>query len=328
MCMISNLISIFATLHLNIIKHASHAYVLQMISFYFVLFFLNTQTWLLYFNKKWTYFVMQLKWQQLINPSVLQKGHKNNWYIMTRYKYGNIWYISKTFGIIHFITIIITTIIIYCTIDTKSWQLQIFGVISLFEIFFIFIAFFVIIIKKTPHSLEDVFHIQWESKCLCKIWIIGFIFALIIAIIAAYFGQHQDEYRAKLWSVLLLHELLIMITASSIISTVILISKNTQNHSKKHSIRDLSGNSSNTISDRLQIGITTLMSNNSSASNHSNNSNQTFNKKCIKLEQVLTNKKGVNLFMRYLARELRYNKSISYKPSTYFFEITLLFAGV
>ena len=211
MCMISNLIAIFATLYLDIQLHASHAYVLQMISVYFILVFLNTRTWLLYFNKKWTYFVMQLKWQQLINPKVLEKGHKNNWYIMTRYRYGNLSYIYKSFTIIHIIAIFISTIAIYLIIDSSSWQLQISGVIALFEIYLIFIAFYVIIRRKTPHDFQDVFHIQWENNCLSKLWFIGSILTMFVSIIAAYFSGMKNKHQCKLWTIALLLIILIIV---------------------------------------------------------------------------------------------------------------------
>eukprot|EP01084_Bolivina_argentea_P254699 428254_1 len=294
-CMMSNAISLFATLYMDEIFGSCHANILTIISIYFALCFLNIKTWLIYFHSKWMYYILQLKWQQLINPKVLHKGHKNNWYIINRFKYGNLLYIYKTFGFLHLIPIIINIPFIYLINDVKSWQLRMSCVVVLFEIFFIYISFNIYIVQKTLFSKKkDTFHIYLENNIQSKIWFIGSILAMIICMIIAVI--QTNEYDQKLWRICLYHEQLIIFVTSSVISTVFLVCKD----NKSDEIKD-------GIMNRVPLQL------NTSSNNISNNtmSVESLSKE-ITLEFVLSSKKLINIFIRHLAREYSIETLLSY----------------
>ena len=95
---------------------------------------------------------------------------------------------------------------------------------------------------------------------------------MLISSVAAYYSGNGDDYRRKLWTVALLHTLLIIITASSLISIVFLVSK--CGESDQHNLND-------NIHERVAYIILILYSNNSF---NSNNKNNFINWKCVMLK--------------------------------------------
>ena len=69
--------------------------ILFIICWWILLFFLTVKNWMIYFKYKWTYFTLQVNWQQIINPNISEELKKTNWYIRNNHKYGNLKYICK-----------------------------------------------------------------------------------------------------------------------------------------------------------------------------------------------------------------------------------------
>ena len=79
-------------------------------AFFLLLFYLNTRSWMIYYQYYWNYYALQLDWQQIINSNFVEEQHRNNWFIKNKHKYGNLRFVIKLFGTIHFIAFAIMVI--------------------------------------------------------------------------------------------------------------------------------------------------------------------------------------------------------------------------
>eukprot|EP01083_Nonionella_stella_P007582 21862_1 len=148
------------------------------ISWWSLLLFLNTRNWIIYFKYKWTYYELQLEWQQIINPDITQIEKAKNWFISNP-KYGKVRFVYKVFGVLHFIGCCLSTIgtlmrILYTHDITYTIIGSIFIIISLVPA----IMFYAFIVCKTP-SFNDYFLIHWESAIQSKISILLVIVFII-----------------------------------------------------------------------------------------------------------------------------------------------------
>ena len=189
-----------------------------------VLFFLNTKNWMIYYKYFWTYYTLQLKWQQIINPNISEELKKTNWYIRNIKTCGNLSYIFKLFGIIH---------IIGCCMCMAAMYI---GLLSMHESIFILtvtivlyscslvpaILFYTIIVCKTP-SFDDAFYLHWECKVHRNI-LIMFIVSFIVIIIVI--GCTQSN---NIVSPIAVTSMTIVFYLMSYVSTTMIIKKNKKN---------------------------------------------------------------------------------------------------
>eukprot|EP01084_Bolivina_argentea_P023739 44342_1 len=131
-----------------------------------IFFFLNVKNWIIHNRYKWQYFTLQLKWQRIINPNIVEIAHKNNWYIRNNYKYGNLYNIYKRFAMLHSLNFIIGVTLLVIRMEKvltpKSNLMVASGVIAMVN-FLLPWLIYIIIVCSTP-SFNDIFFIHWESK--------------------------------------------------------------------------------------------------------------------------------------------------------------------
>ena len=143
-----------------------------LFSWYLILYFLIIKSWKLHYKYKFSFYSLQLKWQQLINSNIVETSQKTNWYIHNNHKYGNLKYIIKRgaifagLGYIWFIVYFITDLIpllaigFFCTL--------------------LFIVFYIIIICKTPYQ-KDTYFFHWESQTHSRLLSLCFLILVIMA---------------------------------------------------------------------------------------------------------------------------------------------------
>ena len=145
--------------------------------------------WLIWYRYRWTYYISQSKWQQIINPNVLSDDMCTslNWFILNNAKYGQFKAVSKYFG-----GAAVCCCLILIPLNFWAFAYH-FGNIAVmlptFAAFFLtfqpWSAVYIYCVWKTP-SLDDAFAIHWESKMHAKIlcstfplYLPGFIYMVI-----------------------------------------------------------------------------------------------------------------------------------------------------
>lgn len=196
---------------------------------YFCIFFLNVKAWMIYYQYYWTYYTLQLKWQQLINPNFVDEENKHNWYIKNKSKYGQLSYIYKLFAIPHcLITIINASIICYYElvhVDTLPF-LMLVGFMIILTLFLV--VFYGVIVKKTP-SFDDIYYIHRENILLSRILILGFILIFIVSGVSSYIVEvvyNWDPKLMRLSGALNNYPSMFMWFGISYLSTSVIIHKN------------------------------------------------------------------------------------------------------
>eukprot|EP01083_Nonionella_stella_P135292 411578_1 len=127
--------------------------------------------WIIYYYEKWTYYVKDMEWQQIINPTVKDSGSKRNWFITNRYKYGNRVYIFKLFGFLHFLGLTLSiTAQCYLILSDDPNAIPISTAILIctivpYNLFYAFLVF------RTPR-FNDIFNIHWESQMHVRLIVI------------------------------------------------------------------------------------------------------------------------------------------------------------
>ena len=251
-------------------------------SFWSVLFFLNTKNWMIHYKYFWTYYTLQLQWQQIINPKISETIRKNNWYIHNNQKYGNLSFISKLFTIFHVIGCSLCIIAMYLGLFSHS-QVQIIITISLYSISLIpAMVFYAVIVCKTP-SFNDTFHLHWEVKQHRNILIIAMITFAVCIFISIMTGEPK-----QIGSIIAVSMLSITYYSMCYVSTTMIIKKN--KHMSKH-------DNSRTLSLARTL---------SSLSNQHSSNREEKKKKRVLLDHVFMNKKTLNLFMIHLSKELSF----------------------
>ncbi len=118
-----------------------------------------TDWWMIYFKYRWTYFTLQLQWQQILNPKIVTQIEKENWYIHNNNKYGNLSHIYKLFGTIYFIAFTTSSIaLMLITKPNATDTVRIIAMVMNFIVVLPPILFYIILVWKTPF-INDTFHI-------------------------------------------------------------------------------------------------------------------------------------------------------------------------
>eukprot|EP01084_Bolivina_argentea_P144088 252890_1 len=180
---------------------------------WFLLFsFLNARSWMIYFRYRWTYYTLQLEWQQLINPNIVKEKEQKNWYIRNYKRYGNVSYIYRMFGFLHFIAFI-GTVSFFITHTTQIMERAIFGCIFMF----IPAIYHIIIVYKIP-IFHDYYFIHRESKLHGKLSIV-----LLISCVVSQMFIFKNKPIAGLISILTIPYILFLMIY---VSTFMVMSKN------------------------------------------------------------------------------------------------------
>lgn len=146
---------------------------LYLFSWYLILYFLIIKSWLLYYKYKFSFYTLQLEWQQLINSNIIQTSQKTNWYIHNNHKYGNLKYMTKRGAFVAFLGYI--WFILYF-INTEVPAVLAIG----FFCTLLFIIFYIIILCKTPYK-KDTYFFHWESRMHSRLLSLCFLMMVIMA---------------------------------------------------------------------------------------------------------------------------------------------------
>eukprot|EP01084_Bolivina_argentea_P149660 261411_1 len=148
----------------------SLATALYTFSTFIWIFMLSTKNWLIYYQYKWTSYIKQTKWQQIINPTVLDTDiyTARNWFISHHQTYGQLKYVFKLFGSVGICSGIITTSLWLLTAAFTTYSLHItISTCCMFILYTPWILLYVFCALNTP-ALDDVYKIHWESNMHAK----------------------------------------------------------------------------------------------------------------------------------------------------------------
>eukprot|EP01084_Bolivina_argentea_P029915 55505_1 len=166
---------------------------LWFITWFIIFTMLNVMNWMIYFRYKWTYYTMQLQWQQIINPNIAQSMKDDNWYIKNNKKYGNKSYVLRLFSVIHFILCMIAIcFMVIRTAKENNGELSTITTMlgmALLVLIFIPAIIYLVIVIKTP-SFNDIFSIHRESKMQSKACFIVAVSYLIINLTKSFTTSH------------------------------------------------------------------------------------------------------------------------------------------
>eukprot|EP01084_Bolivina_argentea_P161792 281604_1 len=286
----------FTTIGTNIylnptIRHTGYG--ISIILTYITLFFLNVKAWFIFYQYKWTKHALQLKWQMIINPNILNIDKKDqiNWFILNKNKYGNLQYIYKMFGFVHLLFAIVCCICISFLIPSHILILRIIGIAFFICITLFTLVFYTIIIYFTP-PFDDIYFIHRENKILAPILLIGIIIYLNLRVIEEYFNRINNNSLSNIFSISAQYEMLFVWTILLYISTQLIIKQN-----NKYSI-------SNSNRSNLQID--------SATDSYSSVTVSDKLKKQLDLKTALSDENTIDSFMKYLSTEWAMENLLSY----------------
>lgn len=277
LCMISTVLGTIAGLYLQSSDLGRYfSFLFLLTTTYLAFCFLNIKNWMIYYQYHWTYFTLQIKWQQIINDT----DSEQNWFIENKSKYGNIRYVCKLFGIVHGIMIICSGVSLYFVMIYEDPSIDLPALIICAIITISLIIFYIIIVKKTP-KWNDVFYIHWESKLHSKILLVGSIMLVLCTGSSTALSRLIPENNTgpKMGTCIVMMSQLLMWFGLNYVSTVKVTQKNINPYQQ-------------TIQNLAAIGDL--------------DSNSMYDSKIITLDRVLTNEKCINLFMQHLSREYVY----------------------
>ena len=149
------------------------SYISILFAFWFILFFLLTKNWMIFFKNNWTFHACQSQWKHIINPNVSK--NESNWYISKNHKYGNISFMYKLFGSIcstaFIICLLASNINRYVLRSIKSDIRKYIVICIICVLASIGAIVYGCILKKTPY-LKDTFYIHWESKINSRLFLL------------------------------------------------------------------------------------------------------------------------------------------------------------
>lgn len=160
----------------------------------YIIFFLliacqHVRFWMNFFNVKWTHYILQQNWKQIIEPSVLT----NNWYINHKKDYGQFSFVSKWMFIFHLIFAIVSSILFIIPvfiIHVKYFYVSaIIITIVILGFPFIFLTTLQCKMKKDEENkkinFNDNCYIGWEQEMAFKPAAIANISFLVHCILIA-----------------------------------------------------------------------------------------------------------------------------------------------
>ena len=229
-----------------------------MLCWFSILYFLIMRAWLLHFKHRFHAVSLQLQWQQLINSNAVETSHNTNWYIRNHHKYGNAKYITKRSAPLAIFTYL--WFILYFVYPLKPFM----GIG--FILTMSFIIFYIIILCKTRYQ-SDTYFIHWECKMHSRLLSICVMIEMIIASIQKIAPMNSN---GRIIGISLFYPFISAIFCVMIlISTIIMIKKNTTNVTIRHKMAP-----------------------------------EKDTKEIYTVELLLSNEQSINAFMKWLAREL------------------------
>eukprot|EP01084_Bolivina_argentea_P305097 527050_1 len=190
------------------------------------MFALLIKNWMIYYNYKYSFYIQQSKWQQIVNPKIYITSQ--NWFIRNHQTYGQLNYIFKSF-----LLGMTTCAILCCLIWTitavfvhqNMFLFLIIGCVCSMLLFIPWEGIYVFCVWNTP-ALDDAFQIHWESKTHAKLLGISLPIAPISSIYMGITGDIRSAFVACFFASLILFSMII-------ISTV-LIPKKMEHQQKMH----------------------------------------------------------------------------------------------
>eukprot|EP01084_Bolivina_argentea_P149659 261409_1 len=133
------------------------------------IFLFVTKNWMIYYQYKWTFYIQQSQWQQIINSNITDTNIKQNWFISNNKTYGQLKFIFKLFG---------TTAICCCIVSGSIWSFMqlvdsfilhvaVSGAVTI-VIYIPWLSLYAFCVWNTP-KLNDPFKIHWESRTHAKL---------------------------------------------------------------------------------------------------------------------------------------------------------------
>ena len=272
--MISQIFVGIAVLYLDI-QYLKIAYILICISFFLCLFYLNTRSWMIYYQYHWNYHTLQSKWQQIINPNFVHEHNQSNWFIKNKHKYGNLAFVYRFFGAFHTSACIICTVIIALFLNHSAFKylIPLIGVTSCGAV----VLFYCIIRIKTP-SFNDMFYIHWEAKIVARILSIGVTLFFITG--GLYAANVNNMLFGSIQQVIAVGQCFML----HYVCTIVIISKNND--------------------DQFQL-LKKSLSNVLSISSVDDKDKSRTDTRNVQLNDIISDENNLNAFMKYLSRELR-----------------------
>ena len=276
-----------------------------------LILFLNVNSWISYFNTKWTYYTLQLEWEKIINSKYSEITQQSNWYIVNNNRYGNLTFIFILFSVIHFCGFIfqlLSEILFghnpdnnnmynHPIITTTSNQYFIFLHIVLTIIIQIpFILFYIIIVCKTK-SIKDIFYVYWENQIKSK---------FIVSLITVYISINLLNYftdNVQICTLVMVPLVILILFGMSYVSTFGIMNKNKSNF---YTERGLYGGRSTTAmckEDHIAVELKLAKLRKRVCK---------INSSQITMEQILSSKKPLNLFMNHISKEYSTECLLSY----------------
>ena len=136
------------------------------------LIWLIIKNWLIFYQYKWTYYVTQSKWQQIINPNVLSDDifATQNWFISNHDTYGSFKFIFRLcVGAVLCCWLIMIPLNFWAfAYHWNDIEVMALAAAVLLILFCPWTILYVYCVWNVP-SLDDAFAIHWESKMHAKI---------------------------------------------------------------------------------------------------------------------------------------------------------------
>ena len=259
---------IIAELYLDIVA-LRIAYISCVVGFFLLLFYLNTRSWMIYYQYYWNYYALQLDWQQVINSNYVEEQHRNNWFIKNKHNYGNLKFVIKMFGAIHLIAFVIMVVAMNIRVDYPEWDVFFTPVIAI--IFASVSIFYSIIRYKTP-SFNDIFYISWESKIIARLLLVAAPIVPFFRILSS-IVHHHNVQAAR-----------ILVNLSPISATILYFMIH---YTCTKMVIHKNERPNNAVEQSLAMIV--------------NNDR----KMHMRLTDILSNENNLNVFIKYLSRELR-----------------------
>ena len=292
-------------------------------AYWILLFFLNTKNWMIYYHEKWTYYALDMKWQQIINDKVRDSATPSNWFIKNRHKYGNRRYIFKLFGILHAfgLILLITAQIILSTSDGHPDAIT-YSIVMIIITIIPYIIFYVFLTFKTPR-FNDIFYIHWESQMHARLIV---IMGIGLISFNMWYAIDFHKHVSAIWPMAMLcFPFVTLILFGMIMISTVLIIKKTKQDCLKHGaialmhshIRQPTPSSTAKRPFSHNQLMTQHIQRQSSASKSLKDKrlsagtggrpkiSATGSKQRYTLDLILSNKDSFHLFMVHLSKELR-----------------------
>ena len=146
--------------------------VVWVLSVFIWICLLVIKNWMIYYQYKWTFYIINRKWQQIINPNVLDEPlyAVSNWFIANHETYGQLNYVYKLFASAAIICILTgaTAWFILPLFNVDLLHHTIFSFIVNIGLYIPWVSLYAFCVWNIP-ALDDAFYIHFESQIHAKL---------------------------------------------------------------------------------------------------------------------------------------------------------------